>query len=84
MRKGSMRDQLKNLIEKQVTGIINQWKLKVEKVLRSGSQTSEQFEEEINSNFSTLIRIVIEFCVEISEPGFLFDALLKKFIAEGR
>ncbi len=84
MRKGSMRDQLKNLIEKQVISIINQWKLKVEKVLKSGSQTSDQFEQEMYSNFSTLIRIVIEFCVEISEPGFLFDGLLKKFVAEGR
>ena len=31
-----MRDQLKSLIEKQVTGIINQWKLKAEKALRNG------------------------------------------------
>lgn len=38
----------------------------------------------MHTNFSTLIRIVIEFCIEISEPGFLFDVLLKKFIAEGR
>jgi len=38
----------------------------------------------MHNNFSTLIRIVIEFCIEISEPAFLFDVLLKKFVSEGR
>jgi len=38
----------------------------------------------MNNNFTTLIKIVIEFCIEISEPGFLFEVLLKKFVVEGR
>lgn len=40
--------------------------------------------EDLNSKFQTLIRIVVEFCVEIQEPVFLFDTLLKKFHSEGK
>jgi hypothetical protein len=43
-----------------------------------------QVMEDLNSKFQTLIRIVVEFCVEIQEPVFLFDTLLKKFHSEGK
>lgn len=46
--------------------------------------TQIQVQEDLNSKFQTLIRIVVEFCVEIQEPVFLFDTLLKKFHIEGK
>jgi hypothetical protein len=47
--------------------------------LKSGNMNQMQVQDDLNSKFQTLIRIVIEFCVEIQEPVFLFSTLLRKF-----
>jgi len=42
----------------------------------------EQFEDEKNKKFETLIRIAIEFCVELRDCDFLFKDLFWLFQEE--
>jgi hypothetical protein len=45
-------------------------------------QKLEQFEDEKNKKFETLIRIAIEFCVELRDCDFLFKDLFWLFQEE--
>ena len=78
-RRETMREELKQLIDHMVGQIISQWKVRAQMNLKSGNMTQSQVEDDLNTKFQTLIRTVIEFCVEIREPVFLFDTLLRIF-----
>jgi hypothetical protein len=50
-RKDSMRDQLKVMIDHQVSQIISQWKQRAETNVASGTMSLIQVQEDLNSKF---------------------------------
>lgn len=38
----------------------------------------------METKLQNLTRVLIEYCIEVSQPDFLFDTILKKFHAEGK
>lgn len=61
--------------------IITGWENKADSSMKAGTTTTIQVQEDLSQKYQSLISIVIEFCVEIQEPIFLFDTLLRKFHA---
>lgn len=66
-----MRRQMMEMINTQVTGLMESWSDKIKK----DPSTEPVYSEKLLK----LIHMLIEFCMEISQANFLFDQLLKKF-----
>lgn len=71
MDRDQMRRQMMEMINTQVTGLMESWSDKIKK----DPSTEPVYSEKLLK----LIHMLIEFCMEISQANFLFDQLLKKF-----
>ena len=68
INKEQMRDQLMEMIITQVSKLLVMWEKK-EKVKPNLDHSSQLIQ---------LIRVIIEFCIEISQPDYLFGSILNK------
>jgi hypothetical protein len=78
VRKQVMRGEMKALIHMNVQVVINSWNIKPETINALSNRnmvfTDSSQDEEIKTvenNFRILVRMSIEFCVEVQEPDFL-------------
>ena len=66
-----MREQLKEMINKQVSAMLQNWTIRIQQI-----PSEQQAQTERLMKF---IRVLIEFCIEVKQPLYLFSDLLNKF-----
>jgi hypothetical protein len=59
-----------------VLSLLQQWKARASKDFG--------FRAEMEPKLQSLIRVLIEYCIEVQQADFLFDTLLKMFHSEGK
>ena len=81
LRQESMKAELKLLVTNLIDKLMVQWKVMAQKMEKSG-RPSNEVTEYFQQKQRALIKKLIEICVDIWEPFFLFNDLFQKFVEQ--